>query len=177
MGTGGSQTVGALLEWNYQTTLPFYGGGECGRIGGSAGEYYTNVHKETVDFFSPEICRTVTLDHTEDVEIAGIPGKKFSMADSFLDNGDRIPKNKCYCDGDCMPYGAVNASSCRYGTPAFVTLPNFYLADQSYRDAIEGMNPDKEKHEFYLAFEPVSTKQYYFIVKLKYYIYIYITIY
>lgn len=69
--------------------------------------------------------------------------------------GTKFADNKCYCDGDCMPSGALNVSACRYGSPAFVSLPNFYNADPYYTNSVDGVNPDKEKHEFYMIFEPV----------------------
>jgi hypothetical protein len=52
-----------------------------------------------------------------------------------------------------MP-GVFNASSCKFGSPAFVSFPHFYLADKSYIDVIDGMKPDKENHEFSIAMEP-----------------------
>lgn len=52
-----------------------------------------------------------------------------------------------------MP-GVFNASKCKFDTPAFVSFPHFYLADKSYTDVIDGMNPNKEDHEFSIAMEP-----------------------
>ena len=65
----------------------------------------------------------------------------------------------CYCSADLsecpdlLP-GVFNASSCKFGAPAMVSFPHFYLADPSYRDKISGMNPDRNKHEFSIAMEP-----------------------
>lgn len=44
--------------------------------------------------------------------------------------------------------------SFRFGAPAFVSFPHFYLADHSYRDGIVGMNPNRSKHEFSISLEP-----------------------
>ena len=49
----------------------------------------------------------------------------------------------------------MNVSSCRYGTPAFVSQPHFYGADPYYTDNVEGLNPVKEKHEMFMTMEPV----------------------
>lgn len=70
--------------------------------------------------------------------------------------GTKIPENKCFCDGDCMPYGALNVSNCRHGSPAFVTLPHFYKADPFYLNAIEGIVPSHDTDNFFMVFEPVS---------------------
>lgn len=37
-----------------------------------------------------------------------------------------------------------------------MSFPHFYYADSSYHQQIEGMLPDKEKHQFFMSFEPVS---------------------
>lgn len=42
----------------------------------------------------------------------------------------------------------------RFGAPAFISFPHFYLADPSYREPIEGMHPNKSKHEFFVSLEP-----------------------
>lgn len=74
----------------------------------------------------------------------------------MLDNGKNVSSRQCYCpNGDCGPSGALNISSCKYGAPAFVSMPHFYLADPTYRNAITGMSPDREKHEISMVIEPV----------------------
>lgn len=37
-----------------------------------------------------------------------------------------------------------------------MSFPHFYNADPFYRQQVEGMQPEKDKHEFYVALEPVS---------------------
>lgn len=37
-----------------------------------------------------------------------------------------------------------------------MSFPHFYHADPVYLDQIEGMKPEKEKHQFFMSFEPVS---------------------
>lgn len=61
-----------------------------------------------------------------------------------------------FCSGDCVPSGLFNVSSCRFGAPVFMSFPHFYSADPFYREQVGGMNPDKDKHEFFVALEPVN---------------------
>lgn len=87
----------------------------------------------------------------------GLTGTKFVSDADMLDNGSRVSSRECYCkDVECMPSGVLNVSSCKYGAPAFVSLPHFYLADETYRKNISGMNPKKEEHEFTLIVQPVN---------------------
>lgn len=86
----------------------------------------------------------------------GLPGIVSEELSKVHQEPDVVNVGECYCSGDCIPYGLLNASACRYGAPAFVSLPHFYKADPIYRDAIQGMNPDADKHNFYITLEPVS---------------------
>lgn len=82
-------------------------------------------------------------------------GYRYSGGPSIVDNGTVDADNWCFCNGECFPVGVVNASSCRYGAPAFVSYPHYLMADPYYSSLIEGMQPEKEKHQFYVALEPV----------------------
>ena len=98
----------------------------------------------------------------------------------MFDNGTKVASRKCYCEGmECQPSGTLNVSSCKFGAPAFVSSPHFYLADESYRQNISGMNPKKEDHEFVLVVQPVSfferytcwynQQHYYYFICIKYF--------
>lgn len=77
----------------------------------------------------------------------------------MLDNGENVPSRQCYClNGDCGPSGTLNISSCKFGAPAFVSMPHFYLADPSYVEAVTGLSPNKDKHELSVVLEPVSSR-------------------
>lgn len=75
-----------------------------------------------------------------------------------MHSGTLYPENECFCSGECVPQGLFNVSSCRYGTPVFMSFPHFYYADDYYHKQIDGMKPDEEKHKFFMAFEPVRIK-------------------
>ena len=40
------------------------------------------------------------------------------------------------------------------GAPIALSYPHFYQADPSYLDAVEGLEPDKDKHQFYVDISP-----------------------
>ncbi|KAK4875495.1 hypothetical protein RN001_011917 [Aquatica leii] len=154
MNTGVSNSLGELRQWNYHNETKFYSG-NCAKVHGSAAEFYPSHNtKDSIGFFSPDMCRHVQLDYEKDVNIKGIDGYKYSAQESMLDNGTIIPENKCYCNGQCVPSGAVNVSACRYGTPAFVSLPHFYKADPIYTKMVDGLQPEQSKHELYITLEP-----------------------
>ncbi|KAF5278411.1 hypothetical protein FQA39_LY05900 [Lamprigera yunnana] len=154
MNTGKNNVLGELRQWNYQNETTFYNS-SCAQVHGSAAEFYPSYQeRDKIGFFSPDMCRYVQLDYEQDVEVYGIRAYKFSAQEGMLDNGTLIPENKCYCNGECVPSGALNVSSCRYGTPAFVSLPHFYGADPYYKNMVDGLHPEKSKHELFIALEP-----------------------
>lgn len=74
-----------------------------------------------------------------------------------LDDGTVVVnEGQCFCNGECSPRGVFNITACRYGAPGFVSLPHFFNGDPVLTDAVHGLNPEEEKHSFYLTIEPVS---------------------
>lgn len=164
------KTIGNIRRWNHVSETSFFEG-ECKKLSGSSGDFFPPfiVKNQTMELFSPEMCRSVVMDFEEEKVIKGVKTFKFSGGDRTVDNGTLYPENECYCGGECVPSGTFNVSSCRYGTPVFMSFPHFYNADPFYLDQVEGMKPDKEKHQFFMSFEPVSfkfTPIKYFLTKL-----------
>ncbi|XP_068898284.1 protein peste-like isoform X1 [Tenebrio molitor] len=152
--TGIDSEFGRLNTWNYWTQTPYFSG-QCGKIDGFVGDAFDpDLIEKTIKVFSPEMCRPVYLQYEGKKKVKGIIGHKYSFDDYMIDNGTKYPENKCFCNGDCFPSGVFNVSSCRYGIPGFGSLPHFYKADPHYTNSIEGMQPKKEKHEFYAVLEP-----------------------
>lgn len=155
MDTGVTGQLGELYSWKHMQYTPYYNE-HCGKVWGSAGEFFpTNLQKESIiRFFSPDLCRYVELEFEKEVVISGLLGYKYVAGDRFLDNGTKIPENKCFCKGNCMPYGALDISACRYGSPAYVSLPHFHKADPYYTSLIEGVKSNNDSHDFFMIFEP-----------------------
>jgi scavenger receptor class B, member 1 len=149
--------VDKIRKWNYDSSTKFFEG-ECAELFGSAGEFIPpGVTKDqVVSVFSPEMCRSVLLEYEGERDIHGVKTFKFSGGDRTVDNGTLYPENQCYCSGDCVPSGLFNVSSCRFGTPVFMSFPHFYKADPFYLEQVDGLKPDKDKHQFFMSYEPVN---------------------
>ncbi|CAL7934544.1 unnamed protein product [Xylocopa violacea] len=147
--------LGVLTEWNYDNTVSSYPG-ECGKVKGTNGDLWPPLpDNKTVTFFVTDICTSLTATFDNTTVYEGLTGVRYISDKTILDNGTMVPSRVCYCTNqECIPSGALNISSCKWGTPAFISLPHFYLADPSYRDKIEGMEPSKEKHELQISIEP-----------------------
>lgn len=154
--------MGMLNMWNNETSTRFYSGG-CSAINGTTGELWPPKLNASGDItlFVSDICRSVSLAPNLDdpVERHGVRGAKWIGDSRVFDNGENYSPNKCFCTSDeseCpdLKSGVYNVSDCRFGAPAFISYPHFYLADPSFADAIDGLNASQEKHEFSISLEP-----------------------
>lgn len=147
--------IGSMAEWNYKPRTDFFAG-HCGMLNGSAGEFYPpGLTKDTpIQLFTPDMCRSLPLDFEQEVEVAGIRGYKYAGGPRTVDNGTDFPETACFSAGEIVPSGVLNISSCRFGTPVFMSFPHFYGADEYYLNQVDGLNPDKSKHQLYMTMEP-----------------------
>lgn len=86
----------------------------------------------------------------------GLDGTTFVGAENVFDNGTLFPENKCYlANGTQLRKGVRSLSSCRFGAPILISFPHFYLADEFYAKAIDGVSPSVENHQFKISLEKV----------------------
>ncbi|KAJ9578477.1 hypothetical protein L9F63_005297, partial [Diploptera punctata] len=157
MGTGAEDisVLGRLREWNYKNKTDFYSD-QCGMINGSDGAFYSpgQVRSEPLELYSAEFCKTLKFEYLEDTDLDGILGFRYIGGKLLLDSGELDPDNWCNCNGECVPPGVFNISSCRYGAPAFVSYPHFLYADCSYLQQVEGLQPNESRHRSHIVIEP-----------------------
>ncbi|XP_067625345.1 uncharacterized protein [Eurosta solidaginis] len=146
---------GQIHTWNYRQHTQAYAP-QCDQVYGSAGEFQSLYLQpnEPVHFFLSDACRTMRMDYVEETEVEGVKGFRYEGGKRMVDNGTLYPENVCHCNGQCVPSGVINISSCWYGAPMFLSYPHFYDADPTYLSAVAGLKPQKDKHEFYLVLEP-----------------------
>ena len=101
--------------------------------------------------------RTLKLDYVEDVEDGLVQSYRFAGSQRTFANTSENADNWCFATGGVNnPSGIFNASTCRYGAPAFISFPHYYLADPYYLDQVEGLEPDQDRHQFHIDLEPVN---------------------
>lgn len=105
------------------------------------------------------MCRSIPFDYEREEIVHGLTGYRFSGGLRALDNGHNFPDNACYGNEDdqpSFPSGVMNISACRYGSPVFMSFPHYFAGDSFYVNEVEGLEPNKEKHQSYFTLEPVS---------------------
>ncbi|XP_005188827.2 protein peste [Musca domestica] len=148
--------MGQIYSWNYRTHNGAFPGA-CGRVRGSMGEFFPPnlTPKDSVWMYVPNVCRAVPLDYTETVSVHGVTAYKYSGTERSVDNGTIYPENKCFCvNNKCEASGVFSIAPCKYNSSIYMSYPHFYKADPIYLEAIEGLKPEKEKHEFFMTLEP-----------------------
>ena len=90
-----------------------------------------------------------------DNEINNIKTYDFHIAENIFYNSTLNPENEGICDDDCLGNGVFNISKCFGGISGILSQPHFLNADDKFKNSIVGMNPNQDKHDSILHFEPV----------------------
>jgi len=100
------------------------------------------------------MCRAIPMDFEKNIKLNGVTGLRYTAGGRALDNGTLYDENKCFASNGEMPAGLINITACNYEFPLFTSFPHFYGSDKSYLGAVEGLSPEKEKHESFITLEP-----------------------
>ncbi|XP_069727455.1 scavenger receptor class B member 1 isoform X2 [Phaenicophaeus curvirostris] len=142
-------------SWNGLKKVNYWRSNECNMINGTAGEMWPPFMSPTsLEFYSPDACRSMTLVYEKSGKFEGVPTYRFVAPKTLFANGTDYPPNEGFCP--CMQSGIQNVSSCRLNAPMFISHPHFYNADPVLVNAVEGLNPSKEQHALFLDVHPMT---------------------
>lgn len=98
------------------------------------------------------------MEFEKDVEVKGIPAYRFTPPPSVLASKEENPDNEGFCvtPKECLGTGVLKVSPCRKGAPVVASFPHFYLADNKYVAAIEGLSPERTHHQTFLDLNPTT---------------------
>lgn len=161
--TGASDITkfGLIDNVNGRSTLPHWTTDECNEMQASDGSIFPpHITKNTTLYiFDKDLCRRLPLKFQKEVVTnAGVPGYRFSPPENVFASPDINEENRCFCPHGppCAPSGFFNVSLCQLDSPVLLSFPHFYLANDSYRTAVEGISlADPEKHSLYLDVMPL----------------------
>lgn len=135
--------------------LNYWNGNKANRISGTDGTFYPpNLDRNTIiETFNPEMCRSYSLEYFRDNEIDGVKTYDFHLPPNiFL--ASKL-ESEGFCEEKCLGNGVLNISNCYGGASGFISQPHFLNADKKFVQAIEGLLPNKDIHDFLIHFEPV----------------------
>lgn len=151
--------TGLIDKYNGNVDLPHWEG-KCANVrGASDGSKFPSYIQpnDTLLFFRKSLCRSARMTRTGEKVIRGLYCYKYNFMENEMDNGAFNIENKCFCrEGRCLPPGLIDVTDCYYGFPIALSYPHFYKADPSLLKAVNGLEPQQEKHESYFYIQPQS---------------------
>uniref|UniRef100_A0A673AXN7 Scavenger receptor class B, member 2c n=1 Tax=Sphaeramia orbicularis TaxID=375764 RepID=A0A673AXN7_9TELE len=151
---------GRVETWKGQSQLTFWTSDQSNSINGSDGSAFHPLlqKNERIYIFTPDLCRSIYMEFEKDVEVKGIPAYRFTPPRSVLASKEENEANTGFCVSpkECLGTGLLKVSPCRKGAPVVASFPHFYLAENKYVDAIEGMSPERIHHQTFLDLNPTT---------------------
>lgn len=160
-GKGDITKFGLINNVNGISKLAHWTTDKCNSLMGSDGSIFPpHITKNTTLYlYDKDLCRLLPLKFMKEVEGPNdVPAYRFSPALNVFGTPDENPENKCfYPHGPpYTPSGFFNVSLCQFDSPILLSFPHFYLADDTYRTALEGISPPNEtEHNFYMDVQPL----------------------
>lgn len=100
--------------------------------------------------------RSLKLEYLQDNMIDGVETYDFHLAKDSFYNSTLNPENEGYCSGyDCLGNGVFNLSRCLGGISMFGSSPHFLNAEEKFVQAVNGLNPNEQEHDYRLSMHPV----------------------
>ncbi|XP_055537622.1 lysosome membrane protein 2 isoform X1 [Wyeomyia smithii] len=134
---------------------------ECNRVDGTDGSQFPPHlmdKRQTLYVFIKSLCRKFPLRYEKEVTLFdGIPAWRYKAPLDVFAHPNISADNQCFChlgSASCPPSGLLNATLCSYGAPIYASFPHFYTGDARLLEVVEGLNPQREKHETYADIHP-----------------------
>ncbi|XP_070848128.1 platelet glycoprotein 4 [Chaetodon trifascialis] len=154
--------VGMIYKYKGERSLSFWNNTYCDMINGTDASSFTPFVDKTkpLYFFSSDICRSVSADYTESLDLLGIEVYRFSLMPKILAAPVENPENYCFCKDEKVYRnytlgGVMDISPCE-GRPVYISLPHFLHGSASLREDVQGLNPIEAKHSTFLDVEPTT---------------------
>jgi len=171
---------GLMVSWKDKRRLDFWtekDGSSCNSLDGSRdpGGLPLNMQKdEPLSLFLGQVGRKITFAYQKEVFVpdptrerdeegtADFRTYRYVPEESTFDNPADNPENACYCldPPGCLPSGLHDIYTAEPGSPVLISWPHFLYGDPALREAVDGMRPDPEKHNFLFDVHPVRDKVY-----------------
>lgn len=130
----------------------------CNSIEGAyeSGVFDARFINESTDiwFYRRAFCRAVPIQYSGRGRYENFDTVNARIRSNFLSLPEQNPQNECYCKQpgvNCRYNGVGYLAPCYYGIPITISQPHFYNADAALLEQVEGMHPDRTKHDTHLA--------------------------
>ncbi|KAI8513036.1 CD36 [Branchiostoma belcheri] len=104
--------------------------------------------------FVSDLCRSAYLTYEGARAVGGVPVYRYTLPPEELRSGRSDPDTACYCGDTCLPDGLIDVRNCHLDAPVVLSLPHFYLGNESLSRGVTGLEPNKMEHQIFLDVEP-----------------------
>lgn len=151
-----------LISYKNEKKQTVWSTDSCNKIYGTDGAQFPPFRSKTdkLAIFTPDICRTLYLIYDREDEFKGIPVWRMKLDPKLFEPPKVNPDNECYCmhlnnkPDRCSIKGTIDLGGCLKGAPLILSAPHFLGTQPNLADLVEGLTPDRKKHEFFMYFEP-----------------------
>ncbi|XP_030625890.1 lysosome membrane protein 2 [Chanos chanos] len=151
---------GRVESWKGEKQLSWWASNQSNMINGTDGSAFHPflTKEERLDVFTADLCRSIHMRFEKEVEVKGIQAYRFTPPREVFADPSENPANAGFClpKEKCLKTGVLSISVCRKGAPVVASFPHFYLGDETYVDAIEGLSPNREHHQTFLDLNPTT---------------------
>ncbi|XP_044763949.1 scavenger receptor class B member 1-like [Coccinella septempunctata] len=107
----------------------------------------------TIRYWRKTMCFVVPLYYESESEMYGLKTYKYSLANNTYDR--TMPEEEdCYKSEPVLPNGLKDISQCYWDFPVATSYPHFLYGDSELKGYVDGLQPEKSKHDSFLFVEP-----------------------
>ncbi|CAF1189538.1 unnamed protein product [Rotaria sordida] len=150
--------VAKVVSFNGVRTLNYWSTPQANMLNGTDGSLFPpNLHKTTqVYSYNADMCRSYYLSFLRERKDGYVTLYDFHLSANVFNMSRE--ENHGFCNhNSCLGDGVLNISTCYLGVWGFISSPHFFQADIKFRQDVRGMQPDENKHEFIMSFDPVTS--------------------
>jgi len=145
------------VKYQEKEKLDFWTTEDCNTIRGTDGSiFHPDINRnETLYIFNMNLCQSLPLVYQQDVVHNEINTYRFVPPSNVFGSPEENSRNQCFCDGThCAPSGLFNVSKCQFNSPIMLSWPHFFQADPKLVEAVEGLEPRQDRHQFHIDILP-----------------------
>lgn len=156
-----SRALGRIMAWKGQSNLTMWDGDFCNRIEGTDSTIYPPFWspKDKIAIFLSDMCRSLYADFDSEVTWKGLRALNYYASPLNYKAAQEYPPNICFCEHiedeppQCLKSGVLDMYNCQ-GVSMIASSPHFYNASTDYQSYVQGLNPDRQKHNTFIYIEP-----------------------
>jgi len=150
--------VAKVVSFNGVQRLNYWSTPQANMLNGTDASLFPpflNKNKEVYSY-NADMCRSYYLSFLRERKDGYVTLYDFHLSSDVFNMSRE--ENRGFCGSvPCLGDGVLNISTCYQGVWGFISSPHFFQSDMKFRQDVHGMQPDPNKHEFIMSFDPLTS--------------------